>query len=425
MTAEPTHSDAHDAPEIYVIRVKGYLSEGWRDWFEDISITTTDDAETLLTCPVVDQSALHGLLKKVRDLGLQLISVNRIDLSHEENPKMNATMKAAIYTEYGSPDVLHITEMATPTPQDNEILVHIQARSVNYGDLFARNFPAKKSSEFNMPGILLIAVRMSFGARKPKVQIQGSEFAGDVVAVGKDVTKFKVGDKVFGYRGQAMGANAEYLSVSENSVVTHMPKNMTYAEAAVVPYGGITAVNLLRKVNIQPGQKVLINGASGGIGAAALQLAKHYGAEVTGVAGTRRQDYMKALGADHVIDYTREDFTQNGETYDVIIDILGKSSFAKARRSLKKQGRYLRASFKMREVWQALRTRFFGNKKVVVGLAAENVGDLVEIRELVEARTYKSVIDRYFPLEQVAEAHRYIESGNKQGSIVIMTEGAA
>ena len=210
-----------------------------------------------------------------------------------------------------------------------------------------------------------------FGFSKPKVNILGSEFAGEVEAAGSSVTRFKPGDQVMGYLGQRMGAYAEYVCMPESGSLALKPANMSYAEAAAVPYGAIMATSLLRRANVQPGHKVLINGASGGIGSAAVQLAKHYGAEVTGVCGTPRLDYVKALGADHVIDYTREDFTQNGETYDLIFDVLGKSSFARCKNSLKPNGIYLLASFKTKALLQMLWTKMAGSKKVICAMASE------------------------------------------------------
>jgi NADPH:quinone reductase-like Zn-dependent oxidoreductase len=329
------------------------------------------------------------------------------------------TMKAIVYTEYGPPDVLHLAEVATPAPQGNELLIRVLAAPVNFGDLMARNFGNISAGEFNMPAILYFPARIAFGWRKPKQPILGSEFAGTVAAVGAAVTRFKPGDAVFGYRGPNMGAYAEYLCMPETGIVALKPANLSDAQAAAVPYGGLTALTLLRRVNIQSGQKVLINGASGGIGAAAVQLAKHQGAHVTGVCGTPRLEYVKALGADQVIDYTKEDFTQNGETYDLIFDILGRSSFAHCKNSLKPSGIYLPVSFKMKAVGQMIWTKMFSDKKVICAFSNEKPADLIFIKDLVEAGQYTSLVDRTFPLEATAEAHRYVEAGHKQGSVVI------
>lgn len=328
-------------------------------------------------------------------------------------------MKAVVYTEFGPPDVLQLKEIAKPLPKENEILVRVHATPVNYGDLAARNFKNISSREFNMPLALLLPARMYFGVTKPKVNILGSEFSGEIEATGKDVRKFKTGDQVVGYLGQRMGAYAEYLCMSEDASVGIKPDNMTYPEAAAVPYGAIIATSLLRNGNIQPGHKVLINGASGGIGSAAVQLAKYYGAEVTGVCGTPRLEYVKALGADHVIDYTEEDFTQNGETYDLIFDVLGRSSFSRVKNSLNQNGIYLLASFKMKPVFQMLATKIAGSKKVICALASEKSEDLVFIKELIEAGKFKTIIDKCYPLEQAAEAHHYVESGLKKGHVVL------
>jgi NADPH:quinone reductase-like Zn-dependent oxidoreductase len=297
-------------------------------------------------------------------------------------------MKAIVYTEYGPPDVLQLTEVEKPTPKDNEVLIRVYATSVNYGDIIARDFRSITPRKFNMPFLFWLPARIYFGLRKPRVKILGNEFAGEIEAIGKDVKRFKKGDQVFGYRGQSMGAYAEYLCMPEDGVVALKPANMSYEEAATVPMGAIVALNLLRKVNIQNGQKVLINGASGGIGSHAVQLARNSGAEVTGVCGTPRLEFVKSLGANKVIDYTQEDFTQSGETYDLIIDILGKSSFSRCKRVLKQNGRYLLASFKMKQLFQMLWTSMIGH--------------------------------RCYPLEQIAEAHRYVEKGYKKGNVVII-----
>ena len=331
-------------------------------------------------------------------------------------------MKAIVYTKYGSPDVLQLQEVARPTPKDNEVLIRVHATSVNFGDTMARNFKAISPREFNMPFLFWLLAKISFGLKQPKITILGSEFAGEVEAAGKDVKQFKKGDQVFGYPGQSFGAYAEYLCLPENGVLAIKPANMTYEEAAVVPYGAIMALPLLKKVNLQPGQKVLINGASGGIGSAAVQLAKYFGAEVTGVCGTPRLEYVKSLGADKVIDYTKEDFTQSGETYDLIFDILGKSSFSRCKSSLKQNGRYLLASFKMKQLFQMLWTSMAGSKKVICAIAPGSIEDLISVKELIEAGKIKAVIDRRYPLEQTAEAHRYVEKGHKKGNVVITVE---
>jgi len=333
-------------------------------------------------------------------------------------------MKAIVFTEYGTPDVLKIKEVAKPTPKDNEILVKVHATPINYGDLTARNFGNLTSSEFNMPAPLYLPARMSFGWNKPKINILGSELAGEVQAVGKDVTKFKAGDQVFAYLGMNMGANAGYVCIPESGTVALKPVNLSYEEAATLPYGAIMATSLLGKANVQRGQKVLINGASGGIGSMAVQLAKHFGAEVTGVCGTQRLGFVKSLGADRVIDYTKEDFTQNGETYDLIFDILGRSSFSRLKRSLKPNGIYLLASYKMKALLQMLWTSITGSKqKVICAFANETPESLVFVKKLVEEGNIKAIVDKSFPMEQAAEAHRYVEGGHKQGNVVIAIPG--
>ncbi len=328
-------------------------------------------------------------------------------------------MKATVYTEYGPPDVLHFSEVEKPTTRDNEVLIRVRATSVNFGDTMARNFKAITPRKFSMPFLFWLLTRVSLGLRKPKIAILGNEFAGEIEAVGKKAERFKKGDRVFGYRGQSFGAYAEYLCMPEDGVLAIKPANMTYEEAAVVPYGAIHALSLLRRMNIQPGQKVLVNGASGGIGAAAVQIAKHFGAEVTGVCGTPRLEFVKSLGADKVIDYTKDDFTQNGETYDLIFDILGKSSFSQCQSSLKPNGTLLFASFKMKQLLQMLWTSRAGTKKVVCAIAPGSVEDLVSVKELVETGKIKSIVDRRYSLEEAAEAHRYVEMGHKKGNVVI------
>lgn len=329
-------------------------------------------------------------------------------------------MKAIILTAYGSPDVLQFQEVAKPAPKDNEVLIKVAATSVNYGDILARNFKEVTPQDFNMLFFFWLMTKFAFGFSKPNIHILGSEFSGEVEAVGKAVKSFKPGDPVFGYVGQAMGAYAEYICVPETGVLALKPANMSFEEAAVVPYGAIMALDLLQKMNLQPGQKVLINGASGGIGSAAVQIARHFGAEVTGVCGTPRLEFVKSLGAAKVIDYTKEDFTQNGETYDLIFDILGKSSFSRCKNVLKPNGRYLLASFKMKQLVQMLWTSLTGGKKVICAIAPGSVESLRQVKELIEAGKIRAIIDRRFPWEQIAEAHRYVENGHKKGNVVIV-----
>ncbi len=261
---------------------------------------------------------------------------------------------------------------------------------------------------------------MDFGWSKPKRSILGSELAGEIESVGKDVASFKLGDQVFGFSA-SFGANAEYVCLPEDGVLAIKPANMSYEEAAVVPHGALTALFFIRKAAIQSGEKVLINGASGGIGQYALQMAKNAGAEVTGVCSTSKMDLVQSLGADAVIDYGQEDFTRNGQTYDVIFDTACLTTFSRCEGSLAENGRYLLAVFGMRELFQMLGTRS-GGKKVICGLASINQKDLIYLTGQVEAGKLKAVIDRSYPLEQIAEAHSYVEGGHKKGYVVV-TQG--
>lgn len=328
-------------------------------------------------------------------------------------------MKALIYESYGPPEVLKLVEIEKPSPKENEILIRNHAASVNYGDTLARNFKDVTPGKFNMPFLFWLMAKFFFGFSKPKVKILGSEFSGEVEAVGKAVTRFKIGDKVFGYRGQSMGAYAEYLVVPEKSVVTLKPENISYEEAVSIPGGSMVALFILRKLNIQRGQKVLINGASGGNGNFAVQIAKNLGAEVTGVCGTNRVDFVKALGADSVIDYTKEDFTKNGQKYDIIFDVLGRTGFSNCKNSLAENGRYVLVSFKVKQLLQMMWTSFFGNKKVKFVLSPQKLDDLVAVTKMIEEGKIKSIIDKTFPMDQAVEAHKYAEQGNKKGNVVI------
>lgn len=331
-------------------------------------------------------------------------------------------MKAIVYTKYGPPDVLHLTDIEKPLPKDDEILIKVYATSVNFGDMMARNFKAISPRQFNMLFPIWLMAKISFGLNQPKITVLGNEFAGKVEVVGKNVKKFRLDDQVFGYTGERMGTYAEYICMPENGMLAMKPAKMDYEEAAVVPYGALMAFSLLRKVNIQPGQKILINGASGGIGSAAVQIAKSYGAEVSGVCSTQKVEFVRALGADTVIDYKKEDFTQNGETYDLIFDILGRSSYLHCKNSLKPNGIHLFASFKLKQLLQMLWTSRSRGQKVICALGPGSVDDLNSIKALIEAGKFKAVIDRCFPLEQIVDAHSYVEHGQKMGNVVITVE---
>jgi NADPH:quinone reductase-like Zn-dependent oxidoreductase len=325
-------------------------------------------------------------------------------------------MKAIVYTEYGPPDVLHLKEVEKPTPKDDEVLIKVYATTVTTGDVNLRGFV------FVPPGFGL-PTRLSLGLRKPNKTILGIEFAGEIEAVGKDVERFRTGDQVFGIDGPGRGAYAEYKCMDEEGGLAIKPANFSYEEAAAVPNGALTALTFLRDMgNIQSGHKILINGASGSVGTAAVQIAKYYGAEVTGVCSTMNLELVKSLGADKVIDYTKEDFTKSGETFDYIYETVGKTSFSGCKSSLKRNGIYLANSPGLREFAQMGWTSMIGSKKVMAGASSEKAEDLIFLKDLFEAGKIKPVIDRRYPLEQTAEAHRYVDKGHKKGNVVITVE---
>jgi 2-desacetyl-2-hydroxyethyl bacteriochlorophyllide A dehydrogenase len=325
-------------------------------------------------------------------------------------------MKAIEYTEYGPPEVLQLKEVEKPKPKDNEVLIRVYASTVTSGDYTTRSSPASVR-------IMALLAGVNIGLLRPKNAILGVELAGEIEAVGKGTKLLKEGDQVFGDTGASYGAYAEYVTMPEDGAVAIKPVNMTYEEAAAVPRGAKTALFFLRdKGKIQSGRNVLIYGASGSVGTFAVQLAKYYGAEVTAVCSTSNLELVKSLGADKVIDYTKEDFTKNGRSYDIIYDTVGKSSISRGKSSLNENGIYLVGSGGASAMVRMLWTSIAGSKKVIFGVAPERKEDLIFLKELIEAGQIRSVIDRRYPLEQIVEAHRYVDKGHKRGNVVITVE---
>jgi NADPH:quinone reductase-like Zn-dependent oxidoreductase len=317
-------------------------------------------------------------------------------------------VKAVESAKYGSPDILQLKEVPKPAPKDEEVLIRIHATTVNRTDCgFLRGKP--------------YFVRFVSGLLRPKRTILGSEFAGDIEAVGKDVKSFVNGDRVFGFSGIRFGAHAEYMTLPELSMITTMPANLTYEEVVPSTEGAHYALNDIRRANVRSGQRVLINGASGAIGSAAVQLVKYYGAEVTAVCGTKNVELVRSLGADKVIDYTAEDFTKSGGGYDFVFDAVGKSSFGACRKLLKQDGLYCSAElgFLYQNLFLTVWTSKFGNKKVIFPIPKDSKADAVFFRELIESGKFRPVVDRSYQLERIVEAYKYVETGQKTGNVVL------
>jgi NADPH:quinone reductase-like Zn-dependent oxidoreductase len=323
-------------------------------------------------------------------------------------------MRAVVYDRYGPPEVQRLEDVERPIPKDDEVLVRIHATTVTRADCATRE-ANRRSGLF-----VMFISRLISGLRRPKQRILGVEFAGEVAAVGAAVSESAVGDHVFGDSGFRFGAHAEYICMRESALIAQMPAGMSFEEAAAVCDGALNALWCLRGADLRQGQRILIYGASGAIGTAGVQVAKDFGADVTAVCSTKNVDLVRSLGADQVIDYTQEDFTQNGQTYDVIFDSVGKHSFRRCRGSLKPGGSYL-ATDGLWNLLLALWTARFGDKKVVFRIPPRYTKqDILFLKELIEAGKYRAVIDRRYPLEQVVEASRYVETGHKTGNVVLI-----
>jgi len=323
-------------------------------------------------------------------------------------------MKAIVYGRFGSPDVLELKEIPKPTPKDHEVLIKVYATTVTSGDWRARTL--------NVPRGFGLIARLVFGISRPRQPILGSELSGEIESVGKTVSKFKAGDQVFAFSGVSMGCYVEYKCMPEDRALALKPANLSYEEAAAIPFGGTTALAFFRRAKIQTGDKVLINGASGGVGTAAVQLARHFGAEVTGVCSTSNLELVKSIGADKVIDYTKEDFTQNGETYDIIVDTVGTAPFSRSKGSLKEGGRLLLVLGTLPDMLQMPWVSMTSSKKVIAVPVSGGVEELRFLASLAESGQFKPVIDRRYPFERIAEAHRYVDTGRKKGNVVITLE---
>lgn len=317
-------------------------------------------------------------------------------------------MKASINERYGSPEVLHIKDIPKPIPKDNEVLVKVHATTVNRTDCGFR------SAEY-------FIVRMMRGLLKPKNKVLGTEFAGEIEAIGKNVSSFQIGDAVFGLRTFKFGTHSEYVCVKESGSIAHKPTNMSFQEAAAVCDGLMLANNYIKRIKYKDKAKILINGTTGSIGSAALQLAKYYGAEVTAVCNTKNVDLIKSLGADHIVDYLKEDFTKIRESFDVVLDAVGKSSFFKTKKILKVGGIYYSSElgYMAQNLFLPLLTPIFSLKRVKFPIPTDNKKDILFFKKLIEEGHYKAVIDKVYPLEEIVEATKYVETGEKTGNVVI------
>lgn len=321
-------------------------------------------------------------------------------------------MRAAVCTRYGPPSVLEVRDISMPSPKNKEILVKIYARTVSSGDCRVRGL--------SVPQGMGLLVRLAFGFKKPRNPVLGTDLAGEVVGIGKEVTRFKVGDRVFAMNGMSMGGYADYKCLTEDAAVTHIPETLSFEDAAAIPFGGTTAWDfVVRKAGLRSGERLLINGASGAVGFAALQIGKLQNAHVTGVCSGQNIELIKSLGADGAIDYRQEDFRQSEKTYDVILDTVGNLDFASCKHSLNKGGRLILLTAGLYEMLRAPLQSAWSEKRVIVGTAAEKAEDLAVLASLAAQGKYLGVIDRRYSLEEIVQAHSYVETGRKRGNVIV------
>ncbi len=332
-------------------------------------------------------------------------------MNTQMNMQMNARMKAAVYERYGPPEVVEIREVPMPSPKPNEILIRIHASTVSSGDWRARSLELPKG--FGALG------RLVFGLRGPRQPILGTEFSGRISAVGPRVTRFKVGDEVFGFAGAAMGVHAEYRCMPEDGLVTIKPATLADEEAAALSFGGLTVLGFFRRANLRVGERIAINGASGSIGVAAIQLAKYFGAHVTAVSSGANLELTKSLGADEVVDYTKEDFASSGRVYDVVLDAAGTAPFSRVKPSLSPRGRFIPVLGSLHDLLLAPWVNVTGRRRIVSGLVRSQVKDLELLGQLARHGVYRAVIDRRFRLSDIVEAHRHVDTGHKRGSVSV------
>ena len=321
-------------------------------------------------------------------------------------------MKAIVYTKYGTPDVLQVRDIEKPEPGDDEFLIKVHAAEATKADCEMRSF------RFAVKWFWL-PLRVAMGITKPKKQVLGGYFSGEIETTGKGVTRFNMGDPVFGATGLRFGAYGEYLCLPASYTIVPKPHNMSFEQAAAVPLGGLNALHFMRKANIRNGEKVLVNGAGGSIGTFAVQIAKLMGAEVTAVDSTIKQEMLRRIGADHFFDYTRQDFTKSGQAYDVIFDMVARNSYSRCVNALNPKGRYLMGNPRLSDMLRSVITSAFTDKTAIFAFAGEKQEELLALKEMIEQGQIKSIVDKVYPLEQVAEAHRRVESEQRLGIVVI------